>query len=69
MTRLDGIMRAAASDDLKLSGDVAMRQRVLKDWRIAVPDEERFLADEIYGGQPKHDRTRIDLRNRFSERG
>ena len=30
--------------------------------------EEQFLADEIYGGQPRHDRTRIDFRNRFSER-
>ena len=30
--------------------------------------EDQFLADQIYGGQPRHDRTRIDLRNRFSER-
>ena len=30
--------------------------------------EEQFLADEIYGGQPKHNRTRIDFRNRFSDR-
>ena len=30
--------------------------------------EEQFLADEIYAGQPRHDRRRIDFRNRFSER-
>jgi DNA polymerase III subunit epsilon len=30
--------------------------------------EEQFLADEIYGGHPRHDCRRIDLRNRFSDR-
>ncbi len=30
--------------------------------------EERFLVDEIYDGQPRYTKTRIDFRNRFSER-
>jgi DNA polymerase-3 subunit epsilon len=30
--------------------------------------EEQFLADAIYGGQPRHDCRRIDFRNRFSDR-
>jgi DNA polymerase-3 subunit epsilon len=30
--------------------------------------EEQFLANEIYAGQPRHDCTRIDFRNRFSDR-
>lgn len=31
-------------------------------------EEEKFLAEMIYGGQPRHDRNRIDFRNRFSDR-
>jgi DNA polymerase-3 subunit epsilon len=31
-------------------------------------EEEQFLANEIYAGQPRHDCTRIDFRNRFSDR-
>ena len=31
-------------------------------------EEEQFLAEKIYGGQPRHDRNRIDFRNRFSDR-
>ena len=31
-------------------------------------EEEQFLAEKIYGGQPRHDRSRIDFRNRFSDR-
>jgi DNA polymerase III subunit epsilon len=30
--------------------------------------EERFLVEEIYDGQPRYTKTRIDFRNRFSER-
>jgi DNA polymerase-3 subunit epsilon len=30
--------------------------------------EEQLLADEIYGGQPRYTKTRIDFRNRFSDR-
>jgi DNA polymerase III subunit epsilon len=30
--------------------------------------EEEFLATEIYQGQPRYTKTRIDFRNRFSER-
>jgi DNA polymerase III subunit epsilon len=30
--------------------------------------EERFLVDEIYVGQPRYTKTRIDFRNRFSDR-
>jgi DNA polymerase-3 subunit epsilon len=31
-------------------------------------EEEQFLADKIYGGHPRHERTRIDFRDRFSDR-
>jgi DNA polymerase-3 subunit epsilon len=30
--------------------------------------EEEFLTEQIYAGQPRHTMTRIDFRNRFSER-
>jgi DNA polymerase III subunit epsilon len=30
--------------------------------------EEAFLVDEIYFGQPRYTKTRIDFRNRFSDR-
>ena len=44
-----------------------------KAWFSDVDDaelaaEEEFLAEQIYAGQPRHTMTRIDFRNRFSER-
>jgi hypothetical protein len=42
-------------------------------WYCEVDDanlaaEEAFLATEIYQGQPRYTKTRIDFRNRFSDR-
>jgi DNA polymerase III subunit epsilon len=44
-----------------------------KAWHREVDDanlaaEEAFLATEIYQGQPRYTKTRIDFRNRFSDR-
>ena len=36
--------------------------------RDLVADEELFLAEKVYGGDCRHERVRIDYRNRFSER-
>jgi len=31
-------------------------------------DEERFLGDQIYGGECRHEMVKIDYSNRFSDR-
>jgi hypothetical protein len=42
------------------------RYREVDDADLAA--EERFLVEEIYDGQPRYTKARIDFRNRFSER-
>jgi DNA polymerase-3 subunit epsilon len=36
--------------------------------RDLVAEEETFLAEKVYGGDCRHDRVKIDYRNRFSDR-
>jgi hypothetical protein len=33
-----------------------------------VAEEESFLAEVVYGGDCRHERVRVDYRNRFSDR-
>jgi hypothetical protein len=52
-SEMDGMMRAAAADDLKLSGDQAMRRRVLEERRPEVhePAAARWLAELVEDDQ------------------
>jgi DNA polymerase-3 subunit epsilon len=36
--------------------------------RDLVAEEESFLAEQVYDGECRHDRVRVDFRNRFSDR-
>jgi hypothetical protein len=60
-SEMDGMMRAAAADDLKLSGDQAMRRRALEDRRTDVlePAAARWLAERLVDdekGERREDR-------------